>query len=143
MSILALGRKQKNKKNSCSKLKIDRKGLKKEITSTRATKDAIIMAKASPASNVGAPHWNGYGTRILQTQNTCWILPHKFQVTRLWLNRKLSVNNKLISQGCNRVLHKKCQLWSCSKVQNNDNIYIKNSKMTNVTIIHQTMIHNS
>jgi len=65
------------------------------------------MAKASPASNVGAPHWNGYGTRILQTQNTCWILPHKFQVTRLWLNSKLSVNNKLISQGCNRVLHKK------------------------------------
>jgi len=26
------------------------------MTSTRATKDAIIMAKASPASNVGAPH---------------------------------------------------------------------------------------
>jgi hypothetical protein len=25
-------------------------------TSTRATKEAIIMAKASPASNEGAPH---------------------------------------------------------------------------------------
>jgi hypothetical protein len=35
-------------------------------TSTRATKAAAIMAKHSPASKVGAPHWNGYGTLILQ-----------------------------------------------------------------------------
>jgi len=28
----------------------------KEITSTRETKAAIIMAKASPASKEGAPH---------------------------------------------------------------------------------------
>lgn len=37
-------------------------------TSTRVTKEAIIMAKASPASNNGAPHWNGHGTRILQNK---------------------------------------------------------------------------
>lgn len=35
-------------------------------TSTRATNEAIIMAKDSPASNVGAPHWKGKGTLILQ-----------------------------------------------------------------------------
>lgn len=34
-------------------------------TSTRETNDAVIIAKASPASNVGAPHWKGYGTLIL------------------------------------------------------------------------------
>jgi len=34
-------------------------------TSTRATKEAIIMANASPASNNGAPHWKGHGTLIL------------------------------------------------------------------------------
>jgi hypothetical protein len=38
-------------------------------TSTRATKAAAIMAKHSPASKVGAPHWNGYGTLILQIVN--------------------------------------------------------------------------
>lgn len=43
-------------KSSHSNLKRNREDLKKEITSTRATKDAIIMAKASPASNEGAPH---------------------------------------------------------------------------------------
>jgi len=52
------------------------------MTSTRATKDAIIMAKASPASNVGAPHWKGYGTLILQTQNTREIFLNKFQLTK-------------------------------------------------------------
>lgn len=26
------------------------------------------MAKASPASNEGAPHWKGHGTLILQNQ---------------------------------------------------------------------------
>lgn len=36
------------------------------LTSTRATNEAIIIAKHSPASNVGAPHWKGYGTLILQ-----------------------------------------------------------------------------
>jgi len=35
---------------------LNQEDLMKEITSTRATKDAIIMAKASPASNEGAPH---------------------------------------------------------------------------------------
>jgi len=29
---------------------------KNELTSTRATNEAVIIAKASPASNVGAPH---------------------------------------------------------------------------------------
>lgn len=32
--------------------------------STRATNAATIIANDSPASNVGAPHWKGYGTRI-------------------------------------------------------------------------------
>lgn len=36
-------------------------------TSTRATNEAVIIAKASPASKVGAPHWKGYGTLILCT----------------------------------------------------------------------------
>jgi hypothetical protein len=35
-------------------------------TSTRATNAATIIANDSPASNVGAPHWKGYGTLILQ-----------------------------------------------------------------------------
>lgn len=39
---------------------------KKKKTSTRATNEAIIMAKASPASNAGGPHWKGHGTLILQ-----------------------------------------------------------------------------
>lgn len=34
-------------------------------TSTSATKETTIMAKASPASNDGAPHWKGYGILIL------------------------------------------------------------------------------
>ena len=58
--------------------------LMKEITSTRETKAAIIMAKASPASKEGAPHWKGYGILILQTQNPCQIF-NKFQLTRLSL----------------------------------------------------------
>jgi hypothetical protein len=35
-------------------------------TSTRATKEAAIIANASPALNDGAPHWKGYGTLILK-----------------------------------------------------------------------------
>lgn len=31
-------------------------------------KEAAITAKASPASKVGRPHWNGVGTFILQKQ---------------------------------------------------------------------------
>lgn len=38
---------------------------KNKRTSTSATNEAAIVAKASPASNVGAPHWNGYGILIL------------------------------------------------------------------------------
>jgi len=34
-------------------------------TSTSATNEVAIIAKASPASKVGAPHWKGYGTLIL------------------------------------------------------------------------------
>ena len=60
---------------------LNQEDLMKEITSTRATKDAIIMAKASPASNEGAPHWNGYGILILQTQNPWQIPLNKFQLT--------------------------------------------------------------
>ena len=60
---------------------LNREDLMKEITSTRETKDAIIMAKASPASNEGAPHWNGYGILILQTQNPWQIPLNKFQIT--------------------------------------------------------------
>lgn len=40
-------------------------------TSTRATNAATIIANDSPASNVGAPHWKGYGTLILQKHNYC------------------------------------------------------------------------
>ena len=39
----------------------------KKQTSTRATNEAAIIAKASPASKDGAPHWKGYGTLILFT----------------------------------------------------------------------------
>lgn len=66
----------------------------KEITSTRATKAAIIMAKASPASKEGAPHWKGYGILILQTQNPCQILLNKFQLTRLSLVDSQQITNK-------------------------------------------------
>jgi len=38
---------------------------KSKQTSTSATNEAAIVAKASPASNVGAPHWKGYGILIL------------------------------------------------------------------------------
>jgi len=73
-----------NKKNEC----LDEEDQMKEIiTSTRATKAAIIMANASPASKEGAPHWKGYGILILQAQNPCQILLNKFQHTRLSLSR--------------------------------------------------------
>jgi hypothetical protein len=39
-------------------------------TSTIATKQAAIIAKTSPASKVGRPHWNGYGTFILNINNS-------------------------------------------------------------------------
>lgn len=40
------------------------------FTSTRATKEAAIIANASPALNVGAPHWKGYGTLILKVKTS-------------------------------------------------------------------------
>lgn len=44
-------------------------------TSTRATNAVAIIANDSPASNVGAPHWNGYGILILQnTIADQWII---------------------------------------------------------------------
>lgn len=34
-------------------------------SSTKATKEAAIIAKASPALKVGVPHWKGEGFRFL------------------------------------------------------------------------------
>ena len=70
-------------------------------TSTRATKEAIIMAKASPASNEGAPHWKGYGTLILQTHNSNkeHLMPShnakSWKSTLNYIKAKLSFNQTL------------------------------------------------
>jgi hypothetical protein len=92
------------------------------------------MANASPASNVGAPHWKGYGTLILQTQNTREIFLNKFQLTKLSLERRFP-SRKPISQGPNWIFLEKYLLCLCSKVYKSSSIR-KDWRVIDVTYIH-------
>lgn len=55
-----------HRRNSVQAIARTKKHLVTEkLTSTSAANAAVMIANAFPASNVGAPHWSGYGTRTL------------------------------------------------------------------------------